>query len=114
MNSILLNKANEYYKKGNYQKALESYQAILNRYRDDPIIRERLAMCYYELGQMENARREYELVIKLKKETIDSYRFLGLIYEKENRLDEAEKTLSERLKSHVLANLRTINRIIAM
>jgi tetratricopeptide (TPR) repeat protein len=86
-------RANKYYERGNYRRALESYQAILNEHQNDPLIRERLARCYYELGHLENSRQECALAIKLNNETIDAYRYLSFIFEKESNLEEAEKIL---------------------
>jgi tetratricopeptide (TPR) repeat protein len=99
MDKKLLSEANKAYRKKKYKKALDKYLAFSQHYPDDIKAQERIAICYYEIGQLESAQQICELVINAKTETIEFYRILSLIFEKQGKPEDAEKILRSSIET---------------
>lgn len=55
----------EYFNKGNYQKARESFEAALAESPSDTVVRENLANTMYQIARQEIANKNYDVSIKL-------------------------------------------------
>ena len=53
-----MRQANVLYNRGRYDEALRTYREVLQRYPDCPsFVRLGLALCYYQLNQLELAKK---------------------------------------------------------
>ena len=52
-------KANSYYKHLSYVNASKIYEELIGSKFDTPILKERLAMCYYRMGEMQRAEKYF-------------------------------------------------------
>ncbi|MBF0101037.1 MAG: tetratricopeptide repeat protein [Desulfobacterales bacterium] len=74
-----------FYKKGDYQKAVEQLKKAVQLIPDDPILLEHLGDAYLKMDQIEDARKCYQKAIEHKKEDVDQ------LHKKINQLTKIEQ-----------------------
>jgi pentatricopeptide repeat protein len=80
-------------KKGNPGKALQECIKAVRIYPRDPFLRQMLAETYAEVGYLSQAEMELEELTSQMDGLIQAYRLLAHIYEKQNRREEALRSL---------------------
>lgn len=102
--TLLLAIARQYYKSGQNEAAKPYLYRIKNTSTDEVFVltcARLLGDIYFNEGNIEDARKEYEAVLKKDPNDADSYYGLGLIYEKEGDMIRARAAWRKALKAQV-------------
>ncbi|WP_428768188.1 tetratricopeptide repeat protein [Treponema sp. HNW] len=102
--TLLLAIARQYYKNGQNEAAKPYLYRIKNTSTDEVFVltcARLLGDIYFSEGNIEDARKEYEAVLKKDPNDADSYYGLGLIYEKEGDMIRARASWRKALKAQV-------------
>ena len=83
----------------NYDKAIETYQKLLDSYPDDEIGRNNLAILYIRLEKWEEAQKLLQGNISQGSEGIQSYLNLAQVYMARGLMDEAQNVLESFLNN---------------
>jgi tetratricopeptide (TPR) repeat protein/DNA-binding beta-propeller fold protein YncE len=75
--SVHNNRGNIYYSRGDYSRAIETYSYAEQLAANDPGIKMNLAMTYYQLGQLGEARGKFEEASTISSEAREQYASLG-------------------------------------
>lgn len=81
-----------------WSEAVKAYQQALALDPANPNVRTDMAICYYQLGQPDKAVREIKEVLSKKSDFAPAYFHLGLVYESQNKLKEAQRAWEKFLK----------------
>lgn len=108
--------ANQIFAKGDYAKALESYEAILQKDPDSEAALFNKAVCLHRLARYAEAKKAYEAVLAKNADDVDAALNLGALLKDEGHLDEAIAVYNKSLKkdefnSKVLNNLASLYRL---
>ncbi len=76
-------------REGDYSTAISSFEKLLKRQKDNLIARQKLAYCYYKIGEIEKAKKEFLSLLERGIESNFLYLYLGLCFAHEDRLDKA-------------------------
>jgi len=95
---VRINKANMYYKMGNYNKAIPAYQDVLKFDPENLGAISQLAMIYQEQGEEEKAVEMYNKVLKTKASDPDLWFNLGILYFNMGKFTEARSAFDQVLK----------------
>lgn len=111
-----IGQANVLFSKGDYQKALEAYDAVLAVEPDNDAALFNKAVCYHRLGQLPQAKKSYEAVLAKNPDDLDATLNLGAILKDEDKVDEAIALYNKGLKkdeynSKILNNLASLYRV---
>lgn len=74
------NKAREFTKTGNYQKAIEVLEEAITKHSDEASLRFNLGLNYLEIGNIKKAQAEFAKTVDLDPSHAKAYQGLGLIY----------------------------------
>tara|TARA_Y100001968_G_scaffold314462_1_gene339850 strand:+ start:7001 stop:8812 length:1812 start_codon:yes stop_codon:yes gene_type:complete len=89
-NQQIINKAKEFYYKGQSSKAIEYHQYYLNQGINDADFYNNYSQLLRDLGRLEEAEIFARKAIKLSPDCDNNYFILGLILKKKGKLNEAE------------------------
>jgi tetratricopeptide (TPR) repeat protein len=108
--------ANGLFAKGDYQKALEGYDAVLAKDPENDAAQFNRAVCLHRLGQLDQAKKAYEKFLAKNPDDVDATLNIGAILKDEGKLDEAIGLYGKVLKkdewsSKVLNNLAVLYRL---
>lgn len=92
-------------KKGDPERAVTLYLESL-KLQNNPNVRLKLGRAYEELGDLENAAKQYTQVIKESPYLAEAYMALGDLQRKQGQTDEALKNYREGFKRTAAAELR--------
>src|SRR5262249_20267937 len=90
--------ANAIFAKGDYAKALESYEAILQKEPDNESAMFNKAVCLQRLGQNAEAKKAYEAVLAKAPDDVDAAMNIGAILKDEGKYDEGITVYNKALK----------------
>lgn len=88
---------NQYFKEGEYQRAIEEYEKAISLQPDFAPAYNRLGMAYAILKDFEKAEKNFQKVIELAPEVDQGYLNLGLLYELKGERDRAISLLEKAL-----------------
>jgi tetratricopeptide (TPR) repeat protein len=74
------NKAREFTKTGNYQKAIEILEEAITKHSEEASLRFNLGLNYLEIGNVKKAQAEFAKTVDLDPSHAKAYQGLGLIY----------------------------------
>ncbi|MBU1078609.1 MAG: DUF2723 domain-containing protein [Spirochaetes bacterium] len=94
----LFHKAEEQYKKGDYNGALQTYVQLLQETAETPMLNSNIGDCYFYMKQYSQAITYYKKAIFLKTDYAIAYYNLGGCYLILGKNEEAKKTWAEGLK----------------
>jgi len=108
-----LDKATNYFEKGDYHKALSHFES-LKKEQNNFLIHWYLGHTYFKLHKYTKALKEIQKSIELKSKDSLNLNFLGKIYIETNQYDKAVEVFEEALlfdnnNQMVLSNLANIN-----
>lgn len=81
-----LDKALEFFKKGEYKEAIDAFSTILEHEEDNAEVYNNMGLAYAKLGEFENAEKSYTKSIKLNPEIAQAYINLSDLYYKHGDL----------------------------
>lgn len=87
-----------YLEKGNNSKAEEYYLKTLEKYPNNLTALYNMARIYYTKGDYDKAKRNIRNILDNEKEYYDAHELLGLIAQKENKTEEAEKYFRKEIE----------------
>ena len=90
-----VDKALEYYQKGDYQKAIDTFSSVLETEKDSAEIHNNIALCYAQLGDMEKAEKYYLKAQELNPKLPQVYINLSDIYYRKKDMDSGIQLLSQ-------------------
>lgn len=95
----------EVYLAGNQtSKALEQFLKALEIYPDDPILHYDLALTYDMKGDLDKAEYHLKKAIKLKPDYSNAYNYLGFVYFRQGRVNEAIEAYNKALDNLLYLN----------
>ena len=83
---------------GEFAKALDYFQRCLTNQPDSYVLQGNMGICLASLGDENGAVRHFRRAISLNPDSVELYHNLVELYERLNRLDEAEKAIQQALK----------------
>ncbi len=119
----LKNQGNEHFKKKDFQKALELYDAAIALKPQELLYYNNRAACYIELGDLDKAQAECEKALQIKEEhqifdfvkLAKVYQRLGSVYQKRDDIPNAliwyEKSLVENNNKALHDEVRKLQKI---
>ena len=90
-----VDKAIEYYQKGEYQKAIDVFSSVLGTEKDSAEVDNNMALCYDNLGDIENAEKYYLRAQELNPKLAQVYINLADIYYRKKDMDSGIQLLSQ-------------------
>lgn len=81
-----------------WSQAVKAYQQALALDPTNPSVRTDMAICYYQLGQVDEAVKELKEVLSKRSDFAPAYFHLGLVYKSQNKPKEAQKAWEKFLK----------------
>ncbi|MDR0825615.1 MAG: tetratricopeptide repeat protein [Prevotella sp.] len=120
-NAQSLDQAKTLYTEGNYAAAKPVFAKIVNQSPNNASYNQWYGVCCYETGDLENA--EKHLLVANKRNVLESYRYLALIYTKKQHYDEAVNfwegfiELQNKRKEDISEaenNLETVRKLLRM
>jgi len=87
----LFAQGNEYYERGDLEKAAAAFQAVLELQPDHVGALTNLGVVYYQLGRLEDAANQFEAGLEVNANDAELHYLLGAARLQQGRLDEAEK-----------------------
>jgi len=90
-------KANEYYKKGQFYKAIEMHEKTLKANPDDALAYQGLAQCFLQIKRFDQAYYAGKKALELDQELKIPLIVLGAVYLKKNQLNDAEMIVEKAL-----------------
>jgi len=88
---------NFHFQNRKHKKTLEYYRQILEDNRDNIQAREGIAECFFNLGKLDDAKRECESLISRNHQSWIAYHLLGLILAEQGKLNDAEDLINTSL-----------------
>ncbi len=107
-------KADERLKQGKYNEAVYLYQELIKQRPDNLVARQKLGYCYYKLGEIEKAKREFLMLKRMGVKSNFLALYLGLCFAHEGELQKAITFLKEFFDVTKPIIQRAINLQIAM
>jgi tetratricopeptide (TPR) repeat protein len=92
-----LTKADQFYKKNQYQKAIQTYKAILNENPNESLAFQGLGLCYIRTNRLDDAYSASIKASELDQQLTTPLLALGTIYYLKDDLDKAEGILLQAL-----------------
>jgi tetratricopeptide (TPR) repeat protein len=86
-----MKEANALYVDGQWEAARQKYKECMDGDKNDADVRYRLGVCLYRLGMYRQAKLEFERALRIRREYMDAFLYLGLTLV---RLDKTDKALS--------------------
>ncbi len=83
------NRGNAYYRQGEYEKAIASYQKAISINPDYAFAHNNLGSTYYKQGKYDLAIASYQTVIGINPNYARAHNSLGIAYYKQGKWDEA-------------------------
>lgn len=80
-----------YFRLGLYQRAIEVYQDLVERFPEEATLRVNLAMVHFKADQLDQAETELRQAIALEPEHRNAHRYLGLVLVRQGQTDEARR-----------------------
>lgn len=80
-----------YFKLGLYQRAMDIYRELVERYPDDPTLRVNLAMVELKADQLDEAESQLRRAIELNPDYDSAHRYLGLVLVRQGDTDKAKE-----------------------
>ena len=99
--------ANEYYSKGEFDKASKLYTDLSKNWRNIPLIHNNYLFLLLESGKFKESEKYVSKVIKKFPDNIYYELDLGLVYEKQGNTDLAEAYFTEIIKNAVVDSYKT-------
>ncbi len=87
-NKDFVSNALEFFKKGDYQNALNEFLAALGENPDDNAILNNIGLCYSKLAEDEKAENYYMMALKDHETSVETYINLADLYFRNKRLEE--------------------------
>lgn len=94
-----LRKGDEYFLAREYEKAIEKYEAALNKRPDWLPALEKLGDAHMAVGHDDEATAAYTKAVRVDAANSDLHYSLGVLYERQGRLDEATAEYQEVLRT---------------
>ncbi|EGC31227.1 hypothetical protein DICPUDRAFT_50293, partial [Dictyostelium purpureum] len=92
----LLGSACILFNKGNYIKALDTYQKVIQQNSNClPAVRLGLGYCYFKLGRNNKAKEAFKRVLELDRDNVEAMIGLSLVLMNDNQIDEAMNLILE-------------------
>ncbi len=88
-----LDQAKKLYNEGQYEEAKPAFERLVKQAPNNASYNHWYGVCCYETGDMENAEKYLEVAVKRRVQ--EAYRYLGEVYIKTYRFDEAEDMFEE-------------------
>ena len=109
----------KFFKRREFNKALDASELLLKKYPNDPLILRYRALTLDKLGRRKDAITEYEHILSLDPDHAPTRLFLGLTYARDGQLDQAarelrwvtEKSGSEAYRHWAEAQLTRVKRL---
>jgi len=95
---LIYNYAVELFKKGDYQKALQTFKKLEKNVSDEKRLMTGLAKCYFMLENYDEAEKYYINSIRLDPNNYDSLTNLALLYERKGDIEKSLKLLEVSFK----------------
>ena len=93
-----INKGDRFFKKEDYNNALNHYLQAKNVKRRDPSLSLKLGRTYSKLLIFDKAIKEYKTAVKLNPKSKDAYKELGFVYYRLGEVGKAKSMLGKYLK----------------
>jgi tetratricopeptide (TPR) repeat protein len=87
----VMKEANALYVDERWEDARQKYKECLDNDKNDADVRYRLGVCLYRTGMYRQAKLEFERALRIRREFMDAFLYLGLVMV---RLDKTEKALA--------------------
>lgn len=92
-----VDKAVELYNKGDYQKAIDTFSSVLENYPDNAEVYNNIALCYANLGDFDNAEKNYLKAEELNPSLVQIYINLADIYYRQKQMGKGIELISRGL-----------------
>ena len=79
------------YSSGQIQKALDTVEALIKKYPNDPLLYNISGICYKTISKLDEAVKSFEKALAIKPDFADAYNNLGTTLKKLGQLDAAVK-----------------------
>lgn len=93
-----------YLARNDTSKALEQFLKAQKMYPDDPYLQYDLALTYDMKGALDKAEHHLKEAIELKPDYSDAYNYLGFVYYRQGRVDEAIEAYHKALENLLYLN----------
>jgi tetratricopeptide (TPR) repeat protein len=87
----IMKEANALYVDEQWEEARQKYRQCLDSDKNDADVRYRLGVCLYRTGLYRQAKLEFERALRIRREYMDAFLYLGLTMV---RLDRADKAVA--------------------
>jgi len=84
-----------YFRLGLYQRAIEVYQDLVERFPEEATLRVNLAMVHFKADQLDQAENELRRAVALEPEHRNAHRYLGLVLVRQGQTDEARRHFTQ-------------------
>ena len=107
----------QYYKKGQYSRAVSEFQNVLESYPDYVDASQCLGDSYFRMGRMDDARKAYERVRKMDPKNVSVLENMGVIFANQGDYKKAVWLWGEVLKSNpnrrdIIDRIKKMQRVI--
>ncbi len=93
-----------YLARNDTSRALEQFLKALEIYSDDPYLHYDLALTYDMKGALDKAKYHLKKAIELKPDYSDAYNYLGFVYFRQGKVDEAIEAYHKALENLLYLN----------
>ena len=103
-----LKKADAYYDKLAYSYAAELYEQLINSEVDSPLLKSKIATCYYHMGVMDKAETYFASMITTNFATKEDYFFYAQALKQNGKYKESDQWMSA-MNQRASADIRAVS-----